>query len=51
MDYEEAAESTVSRKEAMREVARHSCEWADFVAECGDRTSYKGSVVLDWLGY
>ncbi len=51
MDYEEAMESTVSRKAAQREVAKHSCEWAEFVAEMGDKAQYKGADVLAWLGY
>lgn len=51
MDYEEAMESTVSKKEAQREVAKHSCEWTEFVAEMGDKQTYKGADVLGWLGY
>lgn len=51
MDYEDAIESTVSRKEAMQEIARHSLDWEDFIREEGDEETYPGKVVLDWLGY
>lgn len=48
---EEAREATISRQEAMFEIADHSLMWADFIEECGDKSEYKGSVILDWLGY
>lgn len=53
MDYEEAIETTVSREEARREIERHDCDggFAAFVAEVGDRASYRGAEVLGWLGY
>lgn len=51
MSFDESMESIVTRKEAMREVRMHSCDWADFVAECGDADIYLGSVILNWLGY
>ncbi len=51
MGYDEACEAVVSRSEAAREIRNHSLEPADFFAECGERDTYRGSVVLDWLGY
>lgn len=51
MDYEDAVVVTVSKKEAQREVEKHACEWAEFVAEMGDKATYKGGDVLAWLGY
>lgn len=51
MNYEEATEAVVTQAEAKREVTRHHCDWAEFVADCGDRATYTGSEVLGWLGY
>lgn len=49
--YEEAREARVTREQARREIEKHGCSWADFLAECGDHPIYRGAVVLDWLGY
>ncbi len=51
MDYETACEETVTQDQARREVARHQCNWAEFLADVGDRATYKGAEVLAWLGY
>lgn len=51
MDFEEAWGATISRARARAEVARHQVDFADFLAEVGDRATYKGSEVLSWLGY
>lgn len=51
MTYEEAIEIKVSATEAQREIAKHSASWDEFVAECGEHDTYKGSTVLGWLGY
>ncbi len=51
MDYEEAMTARITKEEARREIAKHSCDFALFLAECGDRATYRGSVVLGWLGY
>lgn len=51
MNYEDACEATVSRAEALSEVARHGCDAAEFLAEVGDRSAYRGATVLAWLGY
>jgi len=51
MDYEEACEAEVSKASALAEIARHGCDAAEFLAEVGDRATYRGSDVLNWLGY
>lgn len=51
MNYREARKATVSRAQAVREVKRHGGSVEEFLAECGERESYRGAVVLDWLGY
>lgn len=51
MNYEDARKIRVTAAEAQREIKRHGCAWAEFVAEYGDKATYKGSDVLAWLGY
>lgn len=51
MNYEDACEATVSRARALAEVARHGCDAAEFLADVGDRATYRGADVLGWLGY
>ena len=51
MDYYEAIESKVTRLEAKREIELHSLRFVDFVVDVGSKDTYKGSEVLDWLGY
>lgn len=51
MDFEESWNSTVSAEEAKAEIELHACCWYDFIAEVGEKSSYKGSEVLGWLGY
>ena len=51
MTYEEAAEATVTRSEAIAEVRAHQISLDDFFAEVGDKPHYFGSEVLEWLGY
>jgi hypothetical protein len=50
-DYESACEATVTRRAALEEIEDHGHDWSSFTAECGDRPTYLGRVVLDWLGY
>jgi hypothetical protein len=50
-NYEDAAEATVTRAQAKREILKHDCSWEEFIAEVGDKAFYRGSEVLDWLGY
>lgn len=51
MTYDEAIETTVSRDQARREIALHSCDWDAFIADVGDKATYTGAEVLGWLGY
>lgn len=51
MSYDEACISPISRARAIEEVNRHHCDVDDFLAEVGDRAEYRGSEVLNWLGY
>lgn len=51
MNYEEAIETKVSRKQAEREIKRHGLDPNDFFAEFGSREQYNGSDILGWLGY
>ena len=52
MDYLEACEAFVTKKEAKYEIeVQHGLNFSDFVADCGNSEEYQGQVVLDWLGY
>jgi hypothetical protein len=55
MNYDEALAAEVTREEALREIARHDIGEDDpaaaFFADCGNRASYTGATVLNWLGY
>ena len=50
-NYEDACEAEVDRETALREVRKHHCSEAEFLAEVGDKPTYYGQEVLDWLGY
>ena len=51
--YEEACDAEVTREEARLEIAKHDVDggFESFVQEVGDRETYTGQEVLDWLGY
>ena len=51
MNYEDAITYIVTRAEARHEIELHSLKFADFVADVGNKKTYKGSEVLTWLGY
>ena len=51
MNYEDAMDYEVTREEARKEIALHCLKFSDFVAEVGLKKTYKGSEVLNWLGY
>lgn len=53
MTYEEACDEEVSREEARLEIAKHDVDggFELFLAEVGDRQTYMGYEVLNWLGY
>lgn len=48
---DEAREATVTAKQAAAEVMRHGFNPELFFEEIGRRETYRGSEVLDWLGY
>ena len=52
-DYFEACEAEVTREEARLEIAKHDVDggFALFLQEVGDRETYYGQEILDWLGY
>ena len=51
MDYYEACEAIVSRREVQWELEQHDATFEEFVLEYGDREEYLGKDVLDFLGY
>ncbi len=54
MTYYDSAEAvTITPARALAELERHGVadEWADFVADMGDREDYDAQAVLEWLGY
>lgn len=53
MTYEEACEATVSRADALKFIAEHDIgePIASFFEDCGDKETYTGQEILDWLGY
>lgn len=51
MTYEEARDEVLSWRDAKREILSHGCVWKEFLEDVGDKLSYNGKEVLDWLGY
>jgi len=51
MTADEAREETFTRREALAIVRNHNLDWDDFLSEVGNHQTYKGSDILDWLGY
>lgn len=53
MNYDEACESIVTREEARLEIDAHDVPggFSQFLEDVGDRLTYTGQEVLDWLGY
>jgi hypothetical protein len=49
--YDDACAATVTRAQAIGEIKRHHADPADFLADVGDRPTYRGAEVLGWLGY
>ena len=47
----EAKKIQVTQKQAVQEIMKHSLNPEDFFAEVGKKELYKGSEVLNWLGY
>lgn len=51
MSLEDAMDATVTKAQAQAEIKKHDQDWNEFVRDVGDKPSYKGSEVLEWLGY
>ena len=51
LSIEEAYEAVITRKQVIETLKEHGYDPKDFFAECGDRDTYTGKVVLDWMGY
>lgn len=56
MTYLGSAEGvTITKSRAMRELRRHGIthptDLRQFLADCGDRPTYRAVTVLHWLGY
>lgn len=53
--YESAEGQTITKARALRELARHGVDDAEsiaaFLADLGDKETYRAQAVLDWLGY
>lgn len=50
--YSESAKGVkINAARAALEVKRHGLDPEDFFNECGRRTTYKASDVMNWLGY
>jgi hypothetical protein len=51
MNYEDALDATISQAIARQEIEGHDSLWADFVTDHGERPTYLGAEILNWLGY
>ena len=46
-----AREATLTRDQVIHEICQHHTDPQDFFEEVGNKTSYTGDEVLNWLGY
>ena len=51
MNYEQAYEYAVTKYEAKKEIEEHFLNFDDFLNDVGNKKTYKGSEILNWLGY
>ena len=51
MNYEQAIKYKVTKKEAKKEIELHFLDFNDFLNDIGNKKYYKGSQILNWLGY
>jgi hypothetical protein len=49
--YEDAVQALIARDVAVAEILDHDCDPVEFFTDCGDRDSYTGREILNWLGY
>lgn len=48
---EQAEEAVLTRFQVLVEIENHQLNHQDFFGECGDHPLYRGSTLLNWLGY
>lgn len=53
MNFVDACDAEVSREEARLEIAKHDTDggFEQFLKDVGDKETYEGREVLQWLGY
>lgn len=51
MQLHNALDAIVTKAEALHEILRHACNFAEFLQDVGDKDEYTGKEVLGWLGY
>ena len=51
MTYDEAIETSVTKREALAEIEAHGIDPKDFLEDMGNHDTYAGADVLAWLGY
>lgn len=51
MNEEEYRDITVSRRDALYQLDQHGADYDEFYDDLGFHESYKGSEILNWLGY
>ena len=51
MNEEEARSTMLTGRQVAIEIRDHNLDPNDFFSECGSKSAYKGSEVLNWLGY
>lgn len=49
--YDSAEGLTITKARALREVANHCSDPAEFLTDMGDKDTYNAQAVLAWLGY
>lgn len=50
-DFEQAESAVLTRKQAADQIEAHGLYVPDFFRDCGEQPLYRGSVLLNWLGY
>ncbi len=51
LSYDEAMDCEVTKQAAIAELARHQESFEEFAAMHGDKETYEGKDVLEYLGY
>ncbi len=52
-NYQDACEAEITRTQARDEIAKHDVPggFEQFLIDVGDKATYLGSEILNWLGY